>query len=68
MLTPEYFRQLGQFGNVGHGVAPLPIAHRLIGNIHPVRKFHLRHTFLLSQLRYLSAYFLHIEHFSFSFF
>ena len=58
----EYGRKRGQFKNVRHGLAPFPVAYRLIAHRKLLGKLSLRQIFCFAQRRNASANLLHIRH------
>lgn len=58
----EDLGDLGQFGDVGHGLPPLPVADSLEADAEPVGQLHLRHVALFAQGGYGFGYALHIKH------
>ena len=62
----QYLRQLREFGNIGHGVAALPVGDRLKADTHGIGKLHLRHILLLSAFCNLSSDFNRVKHTNFS--
>ena len=56
------FGQFRQLGNIGHGIAPLPVGNSLIADAHAVCQFKLCHILFLAQLRYSFADSYRIKH------
>ena len=58
----KQLRKLGELGNIGHGIAALPITHRLKTHAEPIGKRKLRHVAFLALARYDLSHFHGIEH------
>lgn len=54
--------QFGEFADVGHAVAPLPVGDGLVADAELVGEFNLRHVTLLSERTYFLSNFYHVKH------